>query len=174
MNKLALIIFVFCTASMLSCKKKGCSDKFAINYNIVAEKDDGSCVYCTETQVDKGQLTHYLVDDISGSQYQGQQILRIDVSGYVRSYNDLSCGDEFCFANITLTNLIGSNISYIDFKIYIYPIAGSSWYYDHTNNGGGSIPQGGQFIDSSFPVNSSCGSLIGATVNDNLWSVSYN
>ena len=38
------IASIFVMASM-SCKKKGCMDSDASNYNSEAKKDDGTCVY---------------------------------------------------------------------------------------------------------------------------------
>ncbi len=41
---LSLLVGIF-TLSMTSCKKKGCIDQNANNYNSSAKKDDGSCTY---------------------------------------------------------------------------------------------------------------------------------
>jgi hypothetical protein len=46
MKKLTLLIVVaIATTTITSCKKKGCKDLTAVNYNSKAKKDDGSCLY---------------------------------------------------------------------------------------------------------------------------------
>lgn len=48
--KLGLILSAAClTLTMVSCKKKGCTDEKATNYDEKAKKDDGSCTYSTPT-----------------------------------------------------------------------------------------------------------------------------
>ena len=43
--KLLIPIILFSTIALVSCKKKGCTDPTALNYNAEAKKDDKSCKY---------------------------------------------------------------------------------------------------------------------------------
>ena len=45
MKKTILFFAVASLVAVTSCKKKGCTDPTAINYNSEAEKDDGTCEY---------------------------------------------------------------------------------------------------------------------------------
>ena len=46
MKKLAIFFLVFTLGTgITSCKKKGCTDSTAVNYNNKAKKDNGSCIY---------------------------------------------------------------------------------------------------------------------------------
>jgi hypothetical protein len=47
MKKISLLLVLSLSLFALSCKKKGCIDETAINYNADAKKDDGSCEYDT-------------------------------------------------------------------------------------------------------------------------------
>lgn len=52
MKHLSILFAVALIFTVLpSCKKKGCMDPTAENYNAAAEKDDGSCTYATEATV---------------------------------------------------------------------------------------------------------------------------
>ena len=46
-NAVVLLAALFIGGSISSCKKKGCIDPEAVNYNAEAKKDDGSCTYET-------------------------------------------------------------------------------------------------------------------------------
>ena len=57
MKKLISICFLLLT--FIACKKPGCTDPIAINYNSQANKDDGSCEY----QIDKSIITQNITSD---------------------------------------------------------------------------------------------------------------
>ncbi len=63
MKKVGLIVLALATLT-LSCKKEGCTDETASNYNEKAKKDDGSCVF------DESELmipTTYVFTDANGN-----------------------------------------------------------------------------------------------------------
>lgn len=57
---LSLVLVASLTLGLASCKKEGCTDESATNYNSKAKKDDGSCVYpevITGNTVVEGNIT---------------------------------------------------------------------------------------------------------------------
>lgn len=49
--KIGLIAILGIGLTLTSCKKKGCIDEVAKNYDTEAQKDDGSCEYYTNTEL---------------------------------------------------------------------------------------------------------------------------
>ena len=55
MKKIIFILStLFFAATIYSCSNKGCTDPFALNFDIAADKDDGSCNYENEEQINSG------------------------------------------------------------------------------------------------------------------------
>ena len=61
MKKVILFFAVASLVAVTSCKKKGCTDPTAINYNSEAEKDDGTCEY------EQGQTTVTVASNITSN-----------------------------------------------------------------------------------------------------------
>lgn len=62
MKNTLIIIGLILSCSILSCKKEGCTDVTATNYNADAKKDDGSCTY-PDPDPREPFLGNYLVTD---------------------------------------------------------------------------------------------------------------
>jgi hypothetical protein len=59
MKKILIALFV-CSVALVGCKKKGCMDPDATNYDPTAKKDDGSCVATQIGQSYQGGIVFYL------------------------------------------------------------------------------------------------------------------
>ncbi|MBK7130814.1 MAG: DUF4856 domain-containing protein [Crocinitomicaceae bacterium] len=73
MNR-TLVILGFSTMALLSCKKEGCTDSTALNYNEEAKKDDGSCEYFQLTV----PTTYSFTDGTNNTVSYGGQTERLD------------------------------------------------------------------------------------------------
>ncbi len=77
MKKLAIFFLAFTLgAGITSCKKKGCTDSTATNYNNKAKKDNGSCLYKPFINVigasdTPGKIGYAVVRSLIESKYEG-------------------------------------------------------------------------------------------------------
>lgn len=111
---------------LLSCTEKGCQDESALNYQVTATVDDGSCIYCVNNETDKGTLILEMEDERNGSIHFNDQIVRIEANQTIEIYNDGGCGQNGCFMSLRIQNLISEDITGLNFSIqYTSPTGGT-------------------------------------------------
>ncbi len=130
-----------------SCKHEGCTDKSAVNYSVVADKDDGSCTYC-ETKTDHvSKITQQVVDDYYQSPHYGQQVLEVTFDQIRSTSNYSSCGDNGCGVDILIKNRTDQRISG---RVYLSTSFTSSWTIDIDIPAGASITRSDLFNNSIY------------------------
>ncbi len=101
-----LVLFIFS-----SCHEKGCMDKNALNFNVTADQDDGSCIVC-KTQVNNlATQSIYLVDNNFSSPFFNVTVARFDLTQPLTSFNYSECGKGTCTVNLSVANLINKNMT---------------------------------------------------------------
>jgi hypothetical protein len=93
-------------------------DQNSLNYDIMAEEDDGSCIYCDSIITPVANKTLFLIDNYGGSIHYGQQILKIDLDQHADTFSYIQCGDAQCVTSAKLTSLIDQTMS-VTFNVNI-------------------------------------------------------
>ncbi|HAP01167.1 MAG TPA: hypothetical protein DCQ93_04505 [Bacteroidetes bacterium] len=118
MKKCFYIYFLFgCVIFFLaeSCQPKGCTGKNALNFNSIARKKDGSCIYCDSIAKISGVDSIDLIDDNSASTHFNQVVARFYFTQTTKKFNDRGCGSDSCLIFYRIKNLTVNNIDLYNF-----------------------------------------------------------
>jgi len=164
-------------ALFLSCQKnEGCTNKKAINYDITADVDDGSCIICEETKEEIGTMSNILiVDGNINSPYFDVEILDLSLFQYDYTYNNSLCGTESCGIDMLVKNLIGDNIDNISLRLNVFLTNGTritAFLFDTDVEAGGEVLVRDVVNSANDP--NLCTSVNSATYSYEFFSASYN
>ena len=102
MKTIGLILLAL-TVSISSCKKEGCTDLDALNFDIEANSDDGSCTFQSQSFVGTYNVTGYAVDQTFGdTTIQAYQFIVTHTGGTGISISNL--GNTSLNFNATIKN----------------------------------------------------------------------
>lgn len=155
-----------------SCVEKGCKDESALNYNITASVDDGSCIYCQKDDETFGTVNFHFVD-FATPIHVNDSVLFAEAIQTKVVYNDGGCGIGGCSVSIKLTNLVHSDIR--NLRVYVYFQIQGGFGFSYQNPIPVDIKEGESIIldDILVNTNANCLTLNGAIANSSIININY-
>ena len=154
---------LLCIILSSGCGEKGCTDSKALNYNSIAKRDDGSCVYCEHEHLQLGEASYDLVDNNYYGQHYGETVATFHVSQQSDKYNYSSCGTTACKIFYSIENLVNQRMTF-QYELYSSGSVDFNTGYVNTSIPAHQTAAQDSVIASSFS-NGLCGILSASSLN---------
>lgn len=121
---LFLTFFVLMTGQ--SCKEKGCTNPNAINYNSVADEDDGTCILCNGTTDTLSVSICNLFDYNVSSPHYGDNVGVFHITQVRTDYPYAECGTKTCHILVRFESKVNSSME-MTFNLQCSGFISFSW-----------------------------------------------
>jgi len=166
-----LVYLSFLVTSILyfsGCKEKGCTDPSALNYNSVAEEDDGSCITCAGITDTIATDSCIVRDNNFGSIHYQDTVGIFYFTQTHTEFEHAECGVNKCLILLQFKSFVPEKMSF-SFNVQASGGNMNFFYSDNITVPGFTLYNIGSITEQN--ISNPCNSIAQTNINCNLTSI---